>query len=371
LAGIVTVLPVHARADGAEDDARKSFELGNKLYAEGALREALAAFELSYKTLPRASSLQNVAQCHRDLKEFDKAWRAYDELVRTFSASLNPDKLEAARTALAELGKVTGAVSFAVKEPGVRVDVDGADVGETPLGPLRLAVGAHALTATKAGFRTLHKTFEIHGGDDVSVDGPLERDVPTGHVAVVAPSGARVPVTLDGVAIGLLPWEGDLPPGRHRFDAGGVAPVVVEVEAGRQSVVTIDVRPDASVPATALAAEDTGQAALRRTLGFVGLGFGAAGLVVGGVTGGMVLAKHGQLQNECPTGTCYGTARDDLSGYHTLGTASTVGFVAGGALLATGVVLLATAPSRRTGGARVVPALGRRAGFISLEASFQ
>jgi hypothetical protein len=359
------LLPAPARADGPEDDAKKSFELGSKLYAEGALREALAAFELSYKSLPRASSLQNIAQCHRDLKQFDKAWTAYDELLRTFSASLKPDKLEAARTALAELGKVTGAVTISLTEPGVRVTVDDVDAGETPLRPLRLAVGPHTLRVTKAGFRVLQRTIEIHGGEQVSIDGPLERDLPTGHVAVAASTGARVPVRVDGVAIGLLPWEGDLPPGKHRFEAGGAAPVVVEVAAGREAVVTIDVRPEA-VPAPP-APESGG---LRRTFGFVGIGLGAAGLVVGGVTGGLVISKHGQLQKECPGGTCYGMARDDLAGYHALGTASTVGFVVGGALLATGIVLVATAPSSSSPAvrARVVP-FGPHAGFVALEAS--
>jgi hypothetical protein len=58
-------------------------------------------------------------------------------------------------------------------------------------------------------------------------------------------------------------------------------------------------------------------------------------------------------------------ARDELSGYHALGTASTVGFVVGGALLATGIVLVATAPSRSTVQARITPS------FIGLEASFR
>jgi hypothetical protein len=88
---------------------------------------------------------------------------------------------------------------------------------------------------------------------------------------------------------------------------------------------------------------------VRRTLGFVGIGTGAAGIVAGVVAGALAIGKHGQLLEECPTGTCFGTAREDLARYHAASTASTVGFVAGGVLGAAGVVLVVTAPSGSSG----------------------
>ena len=40
----------------------------------------------------------------------------------------------------------------------------------------------------------------------------------------------------------------------------------------------------------------------RRTLGFVGLGVGGAGLILGAVTGGLAIPKHNALDKTCPDG---------------------------------------------------------------------
>jgi hypothetical protein len=76
----------------------------------------------------------------------------------------------------------------------------------------------------------------------------------------------------------------------------------------------------------------------------VALGVGGAGLVVGGVTGALVLRDRKEFdQNEnCRDGECLRSEADKVEGFRTLRTVSTVGFIAGGALAATGVVLLLT-----------------------------
>jgi len=83
-------------------------------------------------------------------------------------------------------------------------------------------------------------------------------------------------------------------------------------------------------------------------IGFVGLGLGGAGLAMGAITGGLALAKHSDLVSKCPGGHCKlsqeGALGSEANAYNTLGAVSTAGFVAGGALFVTGVILLVTAP---------------------------
>ncbi len=80
----------------------------------------------------------------------------------------------------------------------------------------------------------------------------------------------------------------------------------------------------------------------------MGLGLGGAGLAVGAITGGLALSKHSSLVSQCSGGHCYDTQKAALSGdvdsYHTLGTVSTAGFIAGGVLAAGGLVLVLTSP---------------------------
>jgi hypothetical protein len=102
-----------------------------------------------------------------------------------------------------------------------------------------------------------------------------------------------------------------------------------------------------------------------RYLPWVAFGVGAAGLILGGVTGGLAMGAHSTLAGECPGGTCPTDKQSDLDSYHLLGTLSTVGFAVGGVGVAAGVVLLlvqpksdAAPPAAASSGLSVTPVLG-------------
>jgi tetratricopeptide (TPR) repeat protein len=93
------------------------------------------------------------------------------------------------------------------------------------------------------------------------------------------------------------------------------------------------------------------------TLGYVTLGVGGAGLVVGGITGLLAYNRHQDLVNtpcaekvgnHCyvldPTEEKQKEAQQTQKEMDTFATISTVSFIAGGALAATGLILLLTAP---------------------------
>ena len=92
------------------------------------------------------------------------------------------------------------------------------------------------------------------------------------------------------------------------------------------------------------------------------MGAGVVGLGVGAVTGILAIGKHSTLSNECTNGTCGAGAQNDLDSYHSMGTISTIGFVAGGVLAAGGLVIFLTAPhaasSAPTTGLRLTPFVG-------------
>src|SRR5262249_44319433 len=87
----------------------------------------------------------------------------------------------------------------------------------------------------------------------------------------------------------------------------------------------------------------------RRLAGLVVGGAGVAGLIVGGITGGLTFAKTGEVEKACPIPdkcTVEGVAIADTA--RTFGLVSTISFIAGGALAATGVVLVLTSRSSTT-----------------------
>jgi hypothetical protein len=143
----------------------------------------------------------------------------------------------------------------------------------------------------------------------------------------------------------------------HASAPGFVATdVVVSVAEGKVETVNLELKRDASAPADR--SEATPAAGPRggtsspaasattpwRTVGFVTVGVGAAGLVLGAITGGLAVSQHSTLAGECPSG-CLPKYASDLNSYHTFATISSAGFIGGGALAALGAVLWVTAPS--------------------------
>ncbi len=120
-------------------------------------------------------------------------------------------------------------------------------------------------------------------------------------------------------------------------------------------------------PVTVAPAGGSGSS-LRKTLGFVGIGVGGAGLVMGAVTGGLAIGKHGALAGECQNGVCFGH-QSDLDAFHLMSNLSDAGLVAGGVLAAAGVVLVVTAPKNPTNTTGwIAPVVGP--GFVGAQGRF-
>lgn len=105
---------------------------------------------------------------------------------------------------------------------------------------------------------------------------------------------------------------------------------------------------------------------------FAGAG---VGLAVGGITAALALGKRQALEDgpNCDANTCAPVAQGEVDSFRTLRTVSTIGFVAGGVLAATGVVLLVTKPSAKSSqgqGPAKSLALRVRPGGLDFEGTF-
>jgi hypothetical protein len=202
--------------------AKKAFESGLKLLAEGASAEALIAFESSYKLGGRPSALRNLAQCHRNVRHMVEAYEAYEQLLALHDAQLSAADRSTVRLALDELGFLTRPLTVQVNEPGALVEVDGRPIGTTPLArPKRVLVGEHKVRVSKAGFEPVDKPLNAASGADARLEITLEAEKLTGHVTVREPRGRDVRVYVDGAERGAAPWEGELSAGEHNVEVRG------------------------------------------------------------------------------------------------------------------------------------------------------
>jgi hypothetical protein len=188
-------------------------------------------------------------------------------------------------------------------------------------------------------------------------------------VQITVPASQNLPgleVRLDGVKLDSFVYlRGPVAttPGRHLVDASASQKKwsqTVDAEAGHPVTVTLDLHADAPppaapppttavvpAPAPALAPEATGGG--RRMLGFVVGGVGVAGLGLGAVAGLVAMGQKNTLETACAgsLSSCQaqrGSEDGALGAARTWATVSTAGFIAGGAVLAVGALLVLTAP---------------------------
>lgn len=180
------------------------------------------------------------------------------------------------------------------------------------------------------------------------------------RLAAVAPRIPKLTVRVTEPAFGVDVFIDDLPlspnawnapqridPGTHRIDARArgkrrfLAEVALQERAAREIVVPLlDDPPPERPPSTS---------STQRILGFASGGLGVASLVAGAVLGFIVLDAASTADQRCPgSSSCYDTdgleARDRRGDY---APAAALTIVSGVVLLATGFILLSTAPGAR------------------------
>jgi hypothetical protein len=189
--------------------------------------------------------------------------------------------------------------------------------------------------------------------------------VPNVLIELQGASPSDVALTIDGVAVAsdLVGEPRPVNPGTHtlvatRGDERSEAAVTL-AESERKPVVLHfaggAAKPVASRPAAAPAigsptpasATEERAGGPQRTAAWLSIGVGAAGLVVGGVTGVLAIGKGHDLSSNprCQNNACGPSQQDKVESYNSMRTISTIGFIAGGVATATGVVLLLTTRS--------------------------
>lgn len=186
----------------------------------------------------------------------------------------------------------------------------------------------------------------------------LEPQIPSLVVRLHGTNSGAVSVTVDGVTLAraLLGEKRPVNPGKHRVQAtsaGKTTEAVVEVAVGESKTVELafsDAPASAAPvegPATTPVKDDAQPGgAPRRTVGFVALGVGGAGLLFGGIASAITLGKKGEVDDNpnCNNNVCRTSESDLVDSYGTWRTVSSVSLIGGAVLAGLGVGLILSAP---------------------------
>lgn len=297
----------NAHADGKRDPttAEALFAEGRRLMHLKDYKNACPRFADSEALDPAPGTALNLAACYEASEKFASAWSAYNTAQSLALTSGQQSRAAAAGKKASDLepklSKLTVQANVGAHADGLEIRVDGERLGAAELG---LAIphdgGDHTIDASAPGKAPWSKTVTL-----AAMSQSLTVEVPPLDAAPVAAH-----------------------PAPAAFEASqAVAPAHAE---------------EAPAPAGAPPASNP-----RRTIGVVLTGVGGAGLALGAVAGVLAISKHGQANSACDQqSTCprSGDGPSLESQAATWGTVSTIGFIAGGVLAATGLTLYFTAP---------------------------
>jgi hypothetical protein len=221
-----------------------------------------------------------------------------------------------------------------------------------------------------------------------ALDDSLEARVPALTIRVSgAPAGTTPSLVIDSVAVpsAVIGLPRRLNAGHHVLVAttsNSEGREELDINEGEKKEVTITLAPVAHptppppepVAPTPQPAAPTAPVEGHRSylLPAIAFGVGGAGLVIGGVTGLLMLSKQSDLTASCPNRVCGPSRYGDLDTANMFATISTVSFIVGGVGVAVGVIALLvgkpSAPEPAPATARVVPWVGP--GSAGLSGSF-
>jgi hypothetical protein len=293
----------HAAAQTAGDRAQAR-ELGEMGYAALEAKDYARAAEL----FARAEALYHaptlllgLARAEAHLGRFVESWEHYHRVVLEGAPAGAPkairESIDSAKQEMDAVAAHRARLTLHVKgATASSVTLDGAQIPPAALGTQRLVnPGAHVVHVSAQGAEQ-DKRFEIADGGELQVTIDLGAP-PSAPLSTSTPTPATT-----GTATAPGPEQPSAPPKSSR-----------------------------------------------KTLAWIGIAGGGAGIVTGLVTGGIAMSKRSSAaSNPCASSPCaasdLSTYNSDRDAFHSMGTISTIAFIAGGVLGTAGVYLLVTSP---------------------------
>lgn len=314
VAALALLAPGALYAQNASENqatAEALFREARSLMEAGSVAEACEKFAASQRIDPALGTLLNLARCHEQLGRTASAWAEFTQAAsEARRAGQKARQKEAEERAIAlepKLVRLLIEVPEEVNVPALEVKRDGLVLDPAawntavPVDP-----GLHAITADAPGKVSWSNTIDVKGeGQTTRVTIPLLVDA-------AAPPPPAPPSPQPATAPSAPPPPPSQPPASQHASVG------TDTVSGM---------------------------GMQRTIGLIVGGAGLAGIAAGSYFG--LTARSKWNDADCPNNVCPTSDRQTLAeDAKTYANGSTVAFIAGGALLATGAALYFTAPSR-------------------------
>jgi hypothetical protein len=214
--------PAFAQDVAAVDDdprarAQPIFNEGLTLVEQQRWAEALDRFVAAYEIYESPTIAFNIGYCQRALGRYVEALETFEGFLAMELSGQAASREAEARGYVRELE--ARLVTLIIEVPpderrGLELLVDGRAVEPQGTITMRLDPGAHTVHARREGYRPLFVDRELAPGESERVEVRL-----AGRPArlTVAANVQDAQVLLDGDAIGIVPFDAEIAPGRHEI----------------------------------------------------------------------------------------------------------------------------------------------------------
>jgi hypothetical protein len=210
-----------APTPAAKAEARERFDRGLRLFENGENASALAEFKRANELIPTPLVLYNMGLVYAAM---NRPVEAVDTLG-AFLTQASPAQRERRHASAIRDEQAARIAQLLVKtETPATIDVDGVEVGHTPLGaPIRLASGAHIVGAQAPGYLPSRKEVTLAGQVTETLALALLPAANRMAQLSVSSSPTAAEVLVNGKGVGLTPLAASV----------SVSPGVVRVEVRR------------------------------------------------------------------------------------------------------------------------------------------
>ena len=335
--------------DDAESRARLAYQRGTELFADEQYAAAAEAFREANRQKPSWKIQYNIAQSESAAKRYGLALQAFELFLAEGGDEIGMARKDEVLAEIRRLREMVASVDVA-GPPGAEVFVDGVKRGVIPLeGLIKVTAGKrHEIKVMMDGEEILARIIRLSGGDETTIEA-FRKEAEETPPAEEAPSLAVDQTPASVAAESTTSDTAD-------------EPVIEEAAIPGQS-------PE---PAQSSGGDDGKKL---RVAGAVLIGVGGAVAVLGGVLGGLSLAKTQDVKDLCQNENNVCTSGDGQDAYDQamgLGKAANVVIPAGVVLAGTGLVLylIGRRKKEKLTALKVVPIVEHSGGAILMAGTF-
>ena len=199
--------------------AQKDWDAATELFKNGSWQGAIVQFQKVYDDTKNPRVLYNIGVCWKNIERYVKALNVWDEQLK-LKDKLPQADIDRIQRAMGAVKPFVSELTVESNEAGAEILIHNEVVGKTPLlDTLPISVGKNPVRLRKPGFIPQERIVNVLKGQPAKVNFELQEEGNKTPVSVNIAGASKATIFIDGTEMGPAPFTGDVPAGRHTFEA--------------------------------------------------------------------------------------------------------------------------------------------------------